>query len=73
MTTDKCAGNMVKPILECQCGDIGLSKPEGSHGLFIMREKANSGTLTKGHSDDAIEGAWKAAQDVLSRSGMELE
>jgi len=73
MSTDKCAGNMVKPILQCADGDIGLSTPEGSHGLFIMREKANSGTLTKGHSDDAIASAWKATQDVLSRSGVELE
>ena len=74
MSTEECAGNMVQPILQCADGDIGLSKPElGSHGLFIMNEKANSGSLTKEHSDDAIESAWKATQDVLSRSGIKLE
>jgi NAD(P)-dependent dehydrogenase (short-subunit alcohol dehydrogenase family) len=73
-STEKCAEFMVKPILQCEIGDIQLSRPNGGEsGLFIMNEDATSGKLSKGHNEEAMSSVWNSTRDVLGRSGIGLD
>ncbi|KAL7525615.1 hypothetical protein ACHAXR_001079 [Thalassiosira sp. AJA248-18] len=71
----KCASYMAKPILDCAKGEIGLEFPdeEKEKGLYIMKEDATSGKLTKGHTAEAMESVWDTTKDVLGRAGIELQ
>lgn len=73
---DKCAEYMVRPLLACATGEnIGLDLPNtaSKRGVYIMKEDASAGKLTKGHTNEAIESCWKTTKDVLHRAGIELE
>lgn len=76
---EDCANEMVKPILQCSAGSIGLdlpARPEGSsagRGLYIMTEEGKSGKITAEHTADAMDSVWDSTKDVLGRAGIQLE
>mmetsp|Transcript_5764 Transcript_5764/g.12324 ORF Transcript_5764/g.12324 Transcript_5764/m.12324 type:complete len:318 (-) Transcript_5764:2051-3004(-) len=74
-STDKCAGFMVDPILASASGDkLKMERPNGAtEGLFIMKEDATGGKLTKAHTSDAMNSVWNSTKDVLKRAGIDLE
>lgn len=75
---EKCAGFMVKPILECSEEKISLDLPkqpestEPNNGLYIMKEDGSSGKLTKDHTTEAMDSLWNSTKDVLGRAGIDL-
>ena len=70
---DKCAGFMVNPILACVSGEMKMTRPNGAmEGLFIMKEDATGGKLTKDHSPEAMESAWNTTKSVLKKAGIDL-
>lgn len=74
-STDKCAEFMVGPILDSANGNkLKMERPNGAtEGLFIMKENATGGKLTKAHTSDAINSVWNSTKDVLKRAGIDLE
>ena len=81
---EKCAGVMVGPILRGAHGEggLGLAPParragdaapsSDQGGLYVMNEDGTSGTLSKGHTEEAMESVWGTTKDVLGRAGIDL-
>uniref|UniRef100_A0A7S2HP88 Protochlorophyllide reductase n=1 Tax=Helicotheca tamesis TaxID=374047 RepID=A0A7S2HP88_9STRA len=73
-STKECAEFMADPILKAAAGKPMMERPGGSmEGVFIMDQHAAAGSLTKQHTEDALESVWKTAKEVLGRAGINLD
>ena len=70
-STDDCAHYMIDPILQSRDGKDLIERP-GS-GVYIMKEDATPGPLTKLHTTDAIDSVWNTTKTVLERCNIKLE
>lgn len=66
----KCAEFMCDPIVKSASGTITRESQEP--GLFILNEDATEGTLTKGHTKEAMETVWKFTTDILGKVGIDI-
>ena len=72
-STVECAEFMVDPILKSAVGETLFNRPNDDKGIFIMNQDASAGSLTKGHTSDALNSVWNTTVDVLKRAGIFVE
>lgn len=72
-STDKCAEFMCQPALWSAAGETMMERPNGGDkGIFIMKEDATAGKLTKGHTSEAMKSVWGITGDVLKKAGIDI-